>query len=567
MYIERVPNRNSKPAILLRESRREGKRVRKRTLANLSHWPEEKIEAFRRLLRGERLVPAGEAFVIKRSLPHGHVRAVLGTLKKLGLDRMIASKRCRKRDLVVAMIVERLLHPGSKLANTRTWSTSTLAEELDVADAEVDEVYAALEWLIARQSRIESKLASRHLQEGGIAMYDLSSSSYYGRKCPLARFGKNRDGKRGVPCIAYGLLADREGRPISIDVYPGNTGDPATVIHQVEKIKKRFGLSRVVLVGDRGMLTQTQISTLKKHPGIGWISALRSSQIKGLVSRGFLQLSLFDERNIAEISSPEYPGERFVACFNPLLAEERRRKRDELLRATEESLKKIQAQIGRRKKKPMSREEIGLKVGRVINRYKVAKHFRVEIRENHLYWERRQENIEKERALDGIYVIRTSESDREFSSMEVVRSYKRLSLVEKAFRCMKSIDLRVRPIWLRREDHVRAHFFICMLAYYVEWHMQRALAPLLFVDEEIEALRESRDPVVPARPSGSAKKKRSSRRSREGFPLESFSSLLLELGTLCRNSCSLGSDPEGPTLKILTEPTELQARVFHLLGV
>jgi hypothetical protein len=567
MYIETVPNRNSPPAVLLRESWREGKTTRKRTLANLSDWPKEKIEAFRRLLHGDTLVPVDEAFAIKRSWPHGHVAAVLGTIRKLGLHRVIASKRSRERDLVVALVAERILHPGSKLASTRTWGSSTLAKDLGVAGADVDEVYSALDWLLRRQTRIEAKLASRLLSEGGVALYDLSSSSYYGRKCPLARLGNNRDGKKGVACIAYGLLTDQDGCPVSIEVYPGNTGDPVTVVDQVDKLKGRFKLSRVVLVGDRGMLTETQIENLRKYPGVGWISALRSCQIKALVDGGALQMSLFDEKNLAEISSADYPDERLVACYNPLLADERRRTREDLLQATEDSLIRIAAEVRRRTKTPLLKDEIGVKVGKVINRYKVGKHFRLTIEDNHLSWQRREAAIARESALDGIYVIRTSEPEERFSAEDTVRGYKRLTLVEKAFLCLKSIDLRARPIWLRLEDHVRAHFFLCMLAYFVEWHMRRALAPLLFHDEELEQARDDRDPVAPAKPSESAKKKKLTRQTDDGLPLNSFSDLLKELATLCRNDCQMKSDDDGPTFAMLTEPTPLQQRAFDLLGV
>jgi len=567
MYIESVPNRNSPPAILLRESWREGKKTGKRTLSNLSDWPMDKIEALRQLLRGEKLVPLDEAFAIKRSLPHGHVAAVMGTIRNLGLERMIAAKRSRERDVVVALVAERLLHPGSKLASTRTWKSSTLADQLGVVDADVDEVYSALDWLLKRQKRIENKLASRLLSEGGVALYDLSSSSYYGRKCPLARLGKNRDGKKGVACIAYGLLTDRGGRPVSIGVYPGNTGDPATVVDQVGKLKGRFKLSRVVLVGDRGMLTETQIDNLRKYPGVGWISALRSSQIRALVDSGTLQMSLFDEKNLAEISSPDHPDERLVACFNPLLADERRRKRKDLLQATEDCLGRLAAEVRRRTKKPLLKDEIGVNVGKVINRYKVAKHFKLTIEDGHLSWQRREDAIARESALDGIYVIRTSEPEKRLPAEDAVRGYKRLTLVEKAFLCLKSIDLRVRPIWLRREDHVRAHLFLCMLAYYVEWHMRQALAQLLFHDEELEEARNHRDPVAPAKPSAAAKKKKITRQTDDGMPLNSFSDLLTELSTLCRNHCQMKSIDDSPTFALLTEPTPLQNRALDLLGV
>jgi len=567
MYIDIVPNRNSPPAILLRESYRKDGQVRKRTLSNLSHWPPEKVERLRQLLRGEALVTADALFSIERSLPCGHVRAVLGTMKNLGLDSLIASRPSRMRRIVLALIAERILNPGSKLASTRTWRDSTLAEELDVADVKVDEVYAALDWILKRQRRIENKLASRHLSEGGIALYDLSSSSYFGRSCPLARLGKNRDGLHGVPWISYGLLTGGRGFPVSISVYPGNTGDPATVPDQAKKLSDRFKLSKVVLVGDRGMLTQTQLRTLKKYPGIGWISALRSSSIRSLVEGGALQMSLFDETNLAEISSDDYPGERLIACFNPLLAQERRRTRYELLDATEKELERIAREVGRRKRKLLMKDEIGVRVGRVINRYKVAKHFQIKIEDNHLSWQRRSESIQREAALDGIYVIRTSEPKAALSPQDAVRTYKRLALVERAFRCLKGVDLKVRPIWVRTEDHVRAHFFLCMLAYYVEVAMRKALAPLLFEDERLDEDRLTRDPVAPTQPSASAKQKKSSKTTNDGLPLQSFSTLLHHLATLQRHRCRMKTDPSSPAFSKETEPTPLQTRAFKLLHV
>jgi hypothetical protein len=369
MYIERIPNRNSRPAILLREGWREGNRIRKRTIANLTNWPEETIKALRRLLKGKPMVAADEVFVIERSLPHGNVEAVLGTIKRLGLDTLIYSKHCRERDLVMAMIAERLIRPCSKLATTRLWHTTTLAEELGVADADEDDLYEAMDWVLERQAHIEKKLAARHLSEGSIVLYDVTSSYYEGRSCPLASFGYNRDGKKGRAIIVYGLLTDEAGRPVAVEVYPGNTGDPSTVPSQVEKLRSRFGLDRVVLVGDRGMITQTQIDTLKEYPGLGWISALRSQAIRNLVNGGSLQMSLFDEKNLAEIHAPEFPHERLIACHNPLLAEERRQKRERLLAATEKGLEKIAREVARRRKTPLDKVEIGTKVGRVLNRY------------------------------------------------------------------------------------------------------------------------------------------------------------------------------------------------------
>jgi len=567
MYIDTVPNRGSPPAVLLRESFREGSRTRKRTLANLSHWPAEQVEALRRVLKGEQLVPVDELFSIERSLPHGHVQAVLGTMRKVGLEQIIASKPSRERDLIVALVVERILHPGSKLASTRTWNHSTLAGDMGIEEADVEDVYLALDWLLKRQQRIEKKLAGRYLSEGGLALYDLSSSTYYGRKCPLARRGNNRDGKKAFPCIAYGLLTNVEGRPVSVQVYPGNTGDPTTVVDQVDKLQRRFQLSHVILVGDRGMLTDTQIDHLREHPGLGWISALRSSQIRQLVESETLQMSLFDEQNLAEISSPEFPGERLVACFNPILAEERKRKRKDLLEATEQELSKIAREVTRRTKTPLTKVEIAIKVGKKINRYKVAKHFKLKIDDGRFSWNRREDSIRREAALDGIYIIRTSEPEEQLSADDAVRNYKRLTQVEMAFRWLKGFDLRIRPIWLRLEDHVRAHIFLCMLAYNVQWTMRRAWAPLLFEDEELQDARNHRDPVAPAKPSSSVKRKKATRQTEDGLPLNSFSSLLDNLATVCRNTCRMKSARGEATLQRHTKPTRLQQRAFDLLGV
>jgi transposase len=552
---------------LLRRTFRVGSSVRHQTLGNISHLPPQLIELIRRSLAGETFLLASQAFRIERSLPHGHVQAVLGSLRKLGLDSLIATKPCRERDLVLAMIAERLLDPCSKLATTRLWHTTTLAEELGVADCNEDDLYRAMNWLLARQARIEAKLARRHLRNGAIVLYDVSSSYYEGHTCPLARFGHDRDRKKGRPIIVYGLLTDSQGRPVAIEVYAGNTGDPTTVPDQVEKLRQRFGLSRVVLVGDRGMLTETQIGKLREHPGLGWISALRGLAIRELVEAGCLQLSLFDQANLAEISSPEYPGERLVACFNPLLAEERRRKREELLQATEKELVRIGREVTRRKRKPLPEAEIALKVGKVLNRFKVAKHFELTIADGVLSWQRRPDSIPREAALDGVYVVRTSEASRRCSDEDAVRRYKSLAQVERAFRCLKGIDLRIRPIHHRTADHVRAHILLCMLAYYVEWHMRQALAPLLFEDEQLARDRTRRDPVAPAVPSASAKRKKAERVTADGLQVHSFETLLAVLGTRCRNLCSLPADASGTTFQQLTEPTLLQARAFELLGV
>lgn len=567
MYIERVPNRNSPPAVLLREAWREGKRIRKRTIANLTQWPSEKVEALGRLLRNEPLVSAREAFVVERTIPHGHVEAILGTIKKLGIDELIGSRRSRERDLVVAMVAERLIHPCSKLATTRLWHSTTLAEELGVSDADENELYEGMDWLLARQEGIEKKLAARHLSEGSLVLYDVTSSYYEGRSCPLAQFGHDRDGQKGRPIIVYGLLTDEVGRPVAVEVYPGDTGDPSTVSDQAEKLRHRFGLSHLVLVGDRGMLTQTQIDKLRTYPGLGWISALRSAGIRDLVESGSLQMSLFDQTDLAEIRSPEFPSERLVACFNPLLAEERKRKRQALLEATEKELERISKEVARRTKKPLGKDEIGKKVGKVIDRFKVGKHFTVTIEENRFSFVRNEDKIGREEALDGIYVIRTSEPAERLSAEDAVRSYKNLTQVERAFRSLKGIDLLVRPIWHHTEDHVRAHIFLCMLAYYVEWHMRKALAPLLFDDEELDGNRKKRDPVKPAQPSASAKKKKNLRLTSEGLSVQSFDTLLMELGTRCRNRCRIKSDPKGPTFYQLTEKSPLQERAFQLLGL
>ena len=572
MYIDIVPNRNSPPAVLLREAWREGPTVRKRTIANLSHWPTQRVEALRRFLKGETLVSAQQAFAIQRSLPHGHVEAVGCMMRRLGLASLIASQRSRQRDVVVAMIAQRLVDPCSKLASTRLWHATTLAKELGVEDAEVNELYDALDWLLARQGRIEKKLARRHLGEGAMALYDVTSSYYEGHTCVLACWGHNRDGKEGTLCIVYGVMTDVEGRPVGVEVYPGNTADPTTVPDQVDKLRHRFGLQRVVLVGDRGMLTQTQIDHLRAYPQLGWISALRSASIRQLVATGQLQLSLFDRQDLAEITSEDFPGERLVVCFNPLLAEQRRRKRQELLDATEKELETVARAVARRTRNAMGQDEIGLKVGKVIHRFKMAKHFALTIEDGRFEWRRDEESIGAEQALDGIYVIRTGEPAEQLSAEDTVRGYKGLSQVERAFRTLKGLDLMVRPIHLRTEDHVRAHIFLGMLAYYVEWHMRRALAPLLFDDEALPEARKQRDPVKPARPSASARRKKQTRETAEGLPVHSFRTLLAELATRCRSTCRMEAAlPDGrpdrtdSTFEILTEPTPVQARALELL--
>ncbi len=565
MYIDVVPNRNSRPAVLLREAWREGKRIRKRTIANLTDWPPEQVEALRRVLKGDRLMAADDALTIERSLPHGHVHAVLQTIGRLGLDKVISSRRCRERDLVVAMIAEQLIAPCSKLAATRLWQTTTLAEELSVADADADELYAALDWLHSRQEAIEKKLAGKHLGEGSTVLYDVSSSYYEGRTCSLVRHGHNRDRKKGRPIVVYGVMTDGDGRPVAVQVYPGNTSDSKTVPDQVEKLRERFGLTEVMLVGDRGMLTRTQIAHLREYPGLRWISALRSGEIRDLAERSDLQMSLFDQRNLAEIESTEYPGERLIACLNPYLAEERRRKREELLAATEQDLGRIAREVARRTRTPLDRTQIALKVGKVIQRYKMSKHFQLEIGDGEFRWRRDEESIAREAALDGVYVLRTNAPAESLSAPDVVRRYKSLSQVEHLFRTLKSIDLQVRPIRHHREERVRAHILLCMLAYYVEWHMRRALSPLLYEDESLSADRWQRDPVAPAQAGAAARSKKSKKTTAAGEPVHSFRTLLQELATCCRNRCRVSSEAGEATFERLSEVTPLQKRIFELL--
>jgi transposase len=550
---------------LLRHSYRDGAAVKHETLANLSHLPPRLIDIVRRSLQGEHFAAVSELFRVTGSKPHGHVEAILATINKLGLDTLIATKPSRERSLVVGMIAERLLFPCSKLATTRHWRSTTLAEELGVADATAEELYRALDWLLARQKAIEDKLAARHLAEGAIVLYDVSSSFYEGHTCPLAKYGYNRDGKKGLPIIVYGLLTDGEGRPVAVDVYPGNTADPKTIPDQVNKLRRRFGLDRVVLAGDRGMLTDTQIEQFQQHPGLGWISALRSQAIRELLADETLQRSLFDTVDLAEITAPEFPGERLIACYNPLLEERRRHKREALLAKTEEKLTALAQEVARRTKTPLTRTEIALKAGRVVNHWKMAKHFRLTIDDGRFQWARRQESISKEEQLDGIYVIRTSEPAQRMSGADSVRHYKRLGLVERAFRSLKGMDLMVRPIYHRVEPRVRAHIFLCMLAYYVEWQMRRSWASLLFADEELGSDRERRDPVKPAEGSESVKAKKQARRNAAGMEVHSFRTLLAELGSRCRNTCALTAEGSEATFAQVTEANPVQAEALRLL--
>jgi transposase len=552
---------------LLRRSIRKGKTVTHETLGNLSHLPDHLIDLIRRSLKGETFVPAADAVRITRSLPHGHVEAVLKMIKTLGLADLIASEPSHRRNLVIAMIAERLIFPSSKLANTRHWHDTTLAEDLDVADATEDQLYDAMDWLLDRQSVIENKLAKRHLSDGAMVLYDVTSSYYEGKTCPLARFGHDRDGKTGLPIIVYGTLTDAEGRPIAAQVYPGNTGDPKTVPDQVETLTRRFGLTRVVLVGDRGMLTQTQIDVLKQHPGLGWISALRSGSIRRLLADGHLVKKDLESERLAEITSPDFPGERLVACYNPLLAEQRRQKRHDLLAATQAELDTLAASVAKSASaaRPETAAEIGVRAGKIINHYKMAKHFILTIGDGSLKWARKQEEISKEELLDGIYVVRTSEPSERLTAADGVRSYKRLALVERAFRCLKGIDLLVRPIHHRTADRVRAHILLCLLAYYLEWHLRQVWEPLLFEDEGLTEDRRRRDPVAPAKPSESAQLKKKTHETPGGLPVQSFRTLMAHLGTRCRNTCVMTADANRTGFDQVTEADALQSEALRLI--
>jgi len=570
MHVARVVRRykdKTYVSYLLRRSFRVGPHVRHQTLANLSHLPEALILIVQRALQGEAFVSTTEAFRTTASLPHGHVHAVLGTLRQLQLDSLIASEPSRQRDLCVALIVERILFPASKLAALRHWKATTLADQLALADATEKEVYQALDWLLTRQHAIERKLAQRHLNENALVLYDVSSSFYHGRTCPLARHGHDRDGKKGLPIIVYGLLTDAAGRPVAIQVYPGNTNDATTVPGQVNKLRKRFHLQRLILVGDRGMLTDTQIDKLRAYPGLRWISALRSCAIRALFDKGHLKRSSFDTVNLAELRSPDFPGERLIACHNPLLEEERQRKRQALLQKTEEALQALVKEVRRRTDKPLTAGEIGIKAGQHLKRWKMAKHFQLTIADNCLTWSRRQESIEREQELDGIYVIRTSATKQRLSAADAVRNYKRLAQVEQGFRTLKGIDLLVRPIHHRVPPRVRAHFLLCLLAYYVEWELRRAWAELLFADEDLATARNERDPVKPAEASPSAKAKKKTKRNEAGDPVHSFRTLLAELATQTRNTHVIAGSEEQGSFTQVTEPTALQAKAFALLGL
>jgi hypothetical protein len=568
MYVETVPNRNSPPAILLRESFRQDGQVRKRTLANISDWPAEQIESLRRVLKGERFPSEGGGLEIKRSLPHGHVSAVIGTMRKLGLPQLIDTTPSRDRELSLAMVAVRILEPQSKLATARgldsETATTSLLETLQLEPATADDLYDAMDWLFAHQSRIEDRFAKRHLSGGTLVLYDVTSIYFEGRSCPLARLGHSRDERSGNLQIVFGLLANAEGCPVAVEVFEGNTGDPKTVAAQIRKLRKRFMLEHVIVVGDRGMLTNARIREDLQPEGIDWITALRAPQIQALVAGGALQLSLFDQRDLAEISHPDYPGERLIACRNPLLAADRARKRDELLAATEKELAKIQAQTQRPRKPLRGKDSIGMAVGKVIGHSKVGKHFDIVIEDADFRYQRKQAQIDQEAALDGIYVIRTSVQTEVASAEQTVFHYKSLSTVEQAFRSMKSVDLKVRPIHHHLADRVRAHVFLCMLAYYVEWFMRHALAPILFDDHDQATAQLQRQSIVaPATRSSKALHKVHSKRTDDGQPVHSFQTLMADLGTITKNTAVMNNN----TMHILTTPTPLQQRAFDLLAV
>jgi transposase len=537
MYIETVPNRNSRPAVLLREGWREGKKVKKRTLANLSDWPQDKIDALRMALSGVKLMALTQALDKRRTRTHGHVDLVLKTVKHLGLDKMVSAKPCRERNIIVATIVARVCAPDSKLAMTRWWKDTTLPELLDLDGVDEDDIYEAMDWLLARQRRIEKKLAKRHLREGDLVLYDLSSSYFEGETCPLAKRGKSRDRKRNTLQVNYGLVATQEGCPVSVSVYEGNTGDSTTLMEQVHRVRDDFGIHEVVLVGDRGMITQRQIDQLRDMDDIAWITALKTGGIRKLVEGGALQLDLFDERNLFELTSPDYPGERLVACRNAALGRKRGHKRMSMLEATEGELSKIRKSLerGTLKKTERSKERIGLRVGKVINKYKMAKHFVLQIQENRFDFDRNEQSIANEAVLDGLYVIRTSVSADKMDAAESVRSYKMLTSVERAFKSLKGVDLMVRPIRHRTENRVRAHVFLCMLTYYVQRYMKEALRPMLFADDDLE-LKATRDPVAPAKRSSRASKKAATKQLEDGVPVESFRTLLHHMSTITRDT-------------------------------
>ena len=579
MYIESVPNRDSPPAILLRESYREAGKIKKRTLLNLSDWPHERIAGFKALLKGGTVIPKDQdAITIIRSLPHGHVEAALGSARRIGLDRLLGPKPApaqargnRCRDLVLALAISRILDPGSKLAAARALSpdtaTSSLGEQLDLGVVDEDELYSALDWLAVRQPAIEAALAKRHLSSGTLVLYDVSSSYLEGRCCALAQFGYSRDGKRGKLQIVYGLLCAPDGCPVAIEVFAGSTSDPTTLTSQVTKLKERFALDHVVLVGDRGMITQARISADLKPAGLDWITALRAPAIKALLEGGALQMSLFDDRDMAGITSPEFPGERLIVCRNRALAGERARKREDLLAATERDLARIAAAVARKRQPLCGKAEIGLEIGAVLDKHKMAKHFALDITDTRFSFARKTDEITMEAALDGLYVVRTSLPAAALDDTATVRSYKSLSLVERAFRCIKTVDLQIRPVYHWLADRVRAHVFVCMLAYYLEWHMRQRLAPMLYDDTDKDAAEAQRSSVVAkAERSPAAVTKQTTGRTDDGLPAHSFRTLLDDLATLTRNTLVTAIAPQQP-FTLTARPTAIQQKARDLLGL
>ena len=566
MHIDKIPNRGSRPTYLLRESVRDGDRVRKVKLANLSSLPLEQIEAIRRVLKGEKLGPIEDGLDCVGSQHHGHVEAVRTALRRLGFDKLIDAQASRERDLVVAMVVGRIIAPeASKLAMTQAWADTTLADDLGLADADEDALYAAMDWLLQRQDRIEKRLAKRHLKAGGLVLFDLTSSYFEGVTCPLAKIGYSRDGKRGTLQVNYGVMTDDRGCPVSVSVFEGNTADPKTLVPQVERARESFGIDDLVMVGDRGMISNIQIEAMRKLDGVDWITALKSGAIAGLVDDGTLQLGLFDERNLISFTHADYPGERLVACRNPELAKRRAQKRQQLIAATGRELDKIKASVeaGRLK----GEAKIAERYGRVVGKYKVAKHFRRTIADDAFSFRVDEQGVLTEAALDGLYVIRTSVAEDAMTAEQAVLDYKRLADVERAFRTLKGIDLHVRPIRHRLADRVRAHIFLSMLAYYVEWHMVEAWRPLTFADAAGEDAARLVDPVAPARRSAAALAKAHTRTLPDGTPAISFTRLLAHLATIVRNTMRPKSARPGEaTFTLTTRPTPKQQQALDLLA-
>lgn len=566
MHIDTIPNRKSRPAYLLRESVREGSRVRKRTLANLSSLPLDQIEAIRRVLKGEKLGPIEEGLEVVRSLAHGHVEAVRVAMRRLGFDKLIELRASRERDLVMAMVAERILAPeASKLGMTRAFADTTLGEDLGVADAHEDELYAAMDWLIQRQESIEKRLAKRHLRDGGLVLFDLTSSYFEGVTCPLARIGYSRDGKPGTLQVNYGLLTDARGCPVSVSVFEGNVADPKTLLAQVEKMKTGFGLDRLVMVGDRGMISNIQIEAMRKLAGLDWITALKSGAIAKLAEAGHLQLDLFDERNLISLTHKDYPGERLIACRNPALARLRGQKRQDLIAATTCKLAKVAAMVAGGRLR--GADKIGIRVGKVVGKYKVAKHFDLTIEDASFAFKVNDERVAAEAALDGLYVIRTSVDEADMAAEQAVLGYKRLAEVERAFRTLKGVDLKVRPIRHRLETRVRAHIFLSMLAYYVQWHMMQAWRPLTFADETGADAARLSDPVAPARRSQAALAKVHTRTLADGTPAMSFTQVLAHLSTIVRNTLRPKSARPGEAaFTLTTRPSPKQQQALDLIA-